>query len=410
MTTEANKTDFKKFYYESKAGRMSLLGSMTHPNPAALSENELRLNQALVIFGKSISSGVIYVMLRNAFSTSEDFFNEFKHVLDFRKNYEVVNGHNASIDSLCDQIEKIRKFMANCEKYLSSDEPSVRVFDGTYRIKSDKEIEELREKDINAYLIQIERKIKLEKACTILKDYVDYDKSYFLEDFLKDYKVESSKLFKEYCVYVLIYKPELFAAYEKKSKENQEKWEKDARKVVLRMNATLQDSKHSKDYATACVLAGMEYCKKTNLDNIGVFTTSTMGQNYLSLARYFLRETNELIEKQINNNSQYTANSLMPRTISEAEILRSNYGLIKEKNGKEVTVSVPKNRRKLIVRFMKDNCFAFYSKSYHLISKTYLNGEIILRNGSSNVSKYKMNSLQKRLVFKRKVNKSKEQE
>ncbi len=333
-------------------------------SPLNVPNEVLDLSYAIsLLTRRDLTLGDVYIELRLRYSSSKGFFDAFSFLYE-NKNYSPI------VADVRKRFFKLCNIMIDCEKAIKADTTG---------------------KALNRELISYsnnhygnnkkEKEEKLKKAVQVIGDYIESD-SVDIGDFLRKEEITRNEEitmtdFNTYRVLVLVFDRKLFREYEKKAIQNKEARIATAKKRVEKLKKIASSAaSRSVDLTDAMFLANLPNPSNELLYDLSLSPEILDRKNLDKIATKFLREEPDELRRKVSNlfirniskaGGKY---AIKPGVLRTNERMELNYSI----NGK--TLSDKDKGR--IIDYMKKRKMPPLTRSFIILCRTYLNGELHL--------------------------------
>ncbi len=305
---------------------------------------------------------------------------KYRRAIKLEKMIRLYNSDLIEIRKI-DEMSKIFKssssFMENYEDLMPYiDDLNVGYFANAVKIIGNyyKTVEENGLKDKSKDLLEIEENKYFEDysyACYFVEEYIKYDNSPFLVDFLKEYNLREMT-FNRFVDIVAELNGSLYGEYCIKKESNREMRKSAAIRKVEEIKygvigETLENGEKydALDYYSNFPFYSIETTKEL-LDDFGIKKGVNLNQNIKILMRHIEPENIDLILDYIGRNNLYFSN--YPVEIKKESILNTKYII----NGRELTDEDKDN----IVRYMENRGIPFVIDTFTIVKNRYAKNEL----------------------------------
>lgn len=382
-------------------------------DPSDCYRKELDLYEAITIFKRrQLSKSSVYLSLQDRFKSSQDFISEFHYLFEENESTHKNNStYNKKINDLCRDVYDIFWFMKEGElreakgklnNYLfSAHEHPYYIKKGNKENKTQKDnniTPNEKKKESRAQIIKraIEDTPKdeikndriqedLVKARKMANDYLSYDESLYVEDFLREYEMirEDFDLFR---ALLLIHDRPIYDEFLKKYRENREKRKKSIEKSMKAIKAISEKQFvfPNENAKNIYIMSKLPRCNEEEIIDFGLPPRANQRHNFATLYKYFFEGfSKEAIKLEIAN-TPTKGEYIMPRAkITKNEALKNlTYKIVieekednKEKGKKEKKVEyieLSENQQTRIIEYIEARNIVLSSRIFTLLANSML--------------------------------------
>lgn len=364
---------------------------LRHMDPSTCTKEELELYEAIAIFHRSPlkSKACTYMGLQDKYGSSATIRDKFGYLFK-----DGVPKYNKVINKLCGDVRDIFQFMRRGELKEQKGELNnylFAVFNHPYYIKEGERTNDKIQED-------------LVKARKMAEDYLAYNESLYIEDFIKEYGLTKDEFY-SFRALLLVHDRPTYDEIVKKYRDNVETNKKSIEKRMKRIKAVSEGkyvfpNEFDKDIY---VMSLLPRCNEEDLAAFGLPPSATLKNNFTTLYKYFFKKvSNEVIRLAIDNivvKGSYTL-SHTKMTKQEALDMKFCIGNKKDleeeniqKNGVKIKIPKPKEekedklelskeQKEKIIKYIEARHIEFSSRIFVLFANS------ILRYGRDMDKKY----------------------